>query len=272
VADEVIEFRRVAIDPTATPTAETPAGIDPGHATPAEDAPADPQPKTPAGTPPLAGPGAGAPSVGFPGGGLAAGVPQTPSGRPGAGDEQRIAQLEARLAQLLELLERRGIAEVNGLRAPDAPLQPGDKQGGTNVPRMGMPGTTPGKMGSSSLGEGVMMPSADGKSARWYWKSGEPAKWYYKAVDPLGPSGDAVVETLTRARYKLPVETAQPTAEFIRQYVTADVDVSVEGETLTVTAKQDDQARVAAFIELLRQRDDDHRQRPQAENKPAVGR
>lgn len=59
------------------------------------------------------------------------------------------------------------------------------------------------------------------------------------------------VETLTRAKYKLPEATAQALASFIQEHVKGDVEARVSGDTLTVIALQEDQARIDAFIGLL---------------------
>jgi hypothetical protein len=66
-----------------------------------------------------------------------------------------------------------------------------------------------------------------------------------------GRRGGYTVETLTRARYKLSQETAEALATFMGQHVKRDVQVQVAGETLTVIASQEDQAKIGAFIELL---------------------
>lgn len=255
LSDEVIVLSRETSEPATNPAAAAPAATEPAHATPAaeENAPAGPQPKAPGGAPPIVGAGGEAPGVGLPSGGVAAGVPQAPGDPHRGGEEQRIAQLEARLAQLLELLERRGIPEVNGLRAPDGPGTPGLMKDGT---MMGRPGGVANNMTGGRRSVTVSTPAGDKMVGLW------------DAIVSTGPAAETVVETLTRARYKLPAGTAQPTEDFIRQYVTADVEASAGGETgemLTVIASQDDQARVAGFIELLRQRDDDHR--PSLENK-----
>jgi hypothetical protein len=77
---------------------------------------------------------------------------------------------------------------------------------------------------------------------------------------PRVPVGDESVETLTRARYKLPQETADALAVFIKQFVKSEVEAKAEGETLTVTASRDDQARIAAFLLLLKDASSDKRE------------
>jgi hypothetical protein len=73
------------------------------------------------------------------------------------------------------------------------------------------------------------------------------------------------IETLTRARYKLPGPMANALASFIEQYVKNDVEARVTGETLTVIASQEDQAKIGAFIELLRKETDaDMQGKPQS--------
>jgi beta-lactamase regulating signal transducer with metallopeptidase domain len=62
---------------------------------------------------------------------------------------------------------------------------------------------------------------------------------------------DHAVETLTRARYKLSEPTASALASFIQEHVKGDVEARVAGDTLTVIASQEDQAKIGAFVELL---------------------
>ncbi|HVA45892.1 MAG TPA: hypothetical protein VNH11_05845 [Pirellulales bacterium] len=61
-------------------------------------------------------------------------------------------------------------------------------------------------------------------------------------------------ETLTRARYKLPNAVAEALASFIKENFRSNVDAKVEDATLTVTAPEEDQVRIAGCIELLRDR------------------
>ncbi|HUY88675.1 MAG TPA: M56 family metallopeptidase [Pirellulales bacterium] len=63
---------------------------------------------------------------------------------------------------------------------------------------------------------------------------------------------DADVETLTRAKYKLPAGRAAALAAFIKEHVKEDVETKVDGDTLVVTAASDDQARIAQFVQLLK--------------------
>lgn len=60
------------------------------------------------------------------------------------------------------------------------------------------------------------------------------------------------VETLTRAKYKLPAGRAQALAAFIKAQVKEDVETRVDGETLIVTATADDQTRIGQFVQLLK--------------------
>lgn len=147
--------------------------------------------------------------------------------QPAGGDEQRIAQLEAKLAQLLELLERRGITQSGSAALPPASRS---------------------AMGSADLARQL------------------PAGVHYVQVDPnikarlfaFSPQGrlridSERVETLTRARYKLPEATAAALAAFIKEQVKTDAEAKADGETLTVTASEEDQSRIAGFVELLRE-------------------
>ena len=67
---------------------------------------------------------------------------------------------------------------------------------------------------------------------------------------PNNPGED--IETLTRAKYKLPPGRAQALAAFIKAQVKEDVETRVDGETLIVTATADDQARIGQFVQLLK--------------------
>ena len=60
------------------------------------------------------------------------------------------------------------------------------------------------------------------------------------------------VETLTRAKYKLPPGRAQALAEFIQAQIKEEVETKVDGDTLVVTASSDDQAKIGQFIQLLK--------------------
>lgn len=204
-----------AAGPAAQPTGILPLGLQPPGA----------QPQT-------AGAGGGAPAGGPMGG-------PGPGGQP-SGEEQRIAQLEAKLAQLLDLLQRRGIAEVDSLRAHPGPGMPGNMGGGMGVRHLGP---------QDMKGFAVNGPPAN---VRLTNVMGGPANVRHAKV--AANHGDAEIETLTRARYKLPEGTAQPLSDFIRQHVTADVEVSVEGETLTVIASSEVQSRIAGFIHLVGKR------------------
>lgn len=207
---------------------------------------------------------------------------------PADGDEERIAALEAKLAGLL--------AEVQALRgANGSPGQKGARRG-VGGPMMGPMGMGPGPMGPGPMGPGGGMgmggpmgpgggggpmgsggmgmgnPMGPGGPAKP--KAGiRPAKTKatYTRVERIGPNIDpsrphlpADIETLTRARYKLPAATAEALASFIGKYVDAHLDASTDGETLTVTASQEDQLRIASFIELLRERPDQPGRLPRA--------
>ncbi len=60
-----------------------------------------------------------------------------------------------------------------------------------------------------------------------------------------------VVETLTRARYRLPQTKAEALAAFLKEHVGSEVEARLDGETLIVTASPDVQARIGQFIKLL---------------------
>ncbi len=65
------------------------------------------------------------------------------------------------------------------------------------------------------------------------------------------PDRSESVETLTRAKYKLPQATAEALAVFLKQHAKSEIEIKVEGETVIVTASPDDQSRIGQFIRLL---------------------
>ncbi|HEV3005005.1 MAG TPA: M56 family metallopeptidase, partial [Pirellulales bacterium] len=161
---------------------------------------------------------------------------------PAPQNEARLEQLEARLAQLLD--------EVRTLRGHPAMV----KGASNDIARGDLPA---------------------GASNRVHAKS--PALVASAASNAVAgkshlPNG-VEVQNLTRARYRLALETAEALAAFVQQHVKADVDVKVvdadnvaeafvgkdniadladvAGATLIVTASGEDQARIGAFIELL---------------------
>lgn len=184
--------------------------------------------------PPLAPPrvGPGGPASGV----KSLGTPASTTSESADGVEQRIAQLEARLTQLIELLGRRDVAEVDPLREQAAvaavEAAAGLRAGGLSVGR-DQPGAMPG-IGYQSNLEATHLPRV--------------------------PGGGESVEALTRSRYKLPQETADALAVFIKQFVKTEVEAKAEGEMLTVTASREDQARIAAFLQLLRDATSDKRE------------
>lgn len=71
-----------------------------------------------------------------------------------------------------------------------------------------------------------------------------------RARTESGPGSE--VETLTRAKYKLPAGRAAALATFIKEHVKEDLETKVDGDTLVVTAASDDQTRIGQFIQLLK--------------------
>ena len=142
--------------------------------------------------------------------------------------EARIRQIEANLSQLLGEVKalREGAAALN--RQLETP-----RNVRVQAPQVGHRAVTawaPGAQGAPSYRAHVL------------------------AHPPRLPGArDYEVETLTRARYKLPEATAKALASFIQEHVKSDVETKVEGDTLSVTASNEDQMRIAAFIELLRE-------------------
>lgn len=160
---------------------------------------------------------------------------------PPSRDEQRLTQLEIKLTQLLELLERRGISA--------------DPRANDRLPGYG-PQTGPGYQ-YQQIGPGVT-PSASG-----HYQAFNGPKDVSPTRSVLRPNvgqarvrdGGEAVETLTRAKYKLPQDASEALAAFIKQFAKADVDARAEGGTLTVTASQEDQRRIANFVEMLKERE-----------------
>jgi uncharacterized repeat protein (TIGR01451 family) len=67
----------------------------------------------------------------------------------------------------------------------------------------------------------------------------------------LATERDEAVETLTRARYRLPQTKAEALATFLKEHADSEVEARLAGETLIVTASPDAQARIGQFIKLL---------------------
>lgn len=165
-------------------------------------------------------------------------------------EDQRIAALEAKLAELL--------AEVQSLRRTSSGARGMSALGPMRQGGLGGP------MGAAAAMRGPM--AAGGGLG------GRPLKTAvrYTRVGKIGPNTDsprsqlpADVETLTRARYKLPASTAAALTSFIHDHVKAHVEMVTEGETLTVTASHEDQLRIATFIELLREPSDESSRLPE---------
>jgi hypothetical protein len=98
----------------------------------------------------------------------------------------------------------------------------------------------------AQAGRAEIAADADGRRAVTIAKN-------YTAVRQLenAPGRGELVETLTRVKYKLPQAKAQALAAFLQEHVGGDVETKVDGETLTVTAVPDHQARIGQFIQLL---------------------
>lgn len=73
---------------------------------------------------------------------------------------------------------------------------------------------------------------------------------FAQSVGRVTEQGEAV-ETLTRARYRLPQAKAEALAAFLKEHVGSEVEARLDAETLIVTASRDDQARIGQFIKLL---------------------
>ena len=75
----------------------------------------------------------------------------------------------------------------------------------------------------------------------------------HREAAPGQAPGD--VETLTRAKYKLPEPVADAARAFIEKYFKSDIGAKVEGDVLTIIASPEDQQRISIFVELLRDSD-----------------
>ena len=165
--------------------------------------------------------------------------------RSGIGDD-RISQLEAKLTQLL--------AEVQAVRRAGGPpsMRPQASQPSANQP---------GKMGAAAVAQlpNTSAPQGAGQPpmATGYPRAGYSARTDWQQFQhaygmmPWGQGADPV-EALTRAKYKLTEATATALASFIKEHVKSEVDTKVDGDTLTVIASAEDQAKIGAFVDLLR--------------------
>ena len=63
------------------------------------------------------------------------------------------------------------------------------------------------------------------------------------------------VETVLRATYALPAGRAQRLAEFLTANSTAEIDIRLEGERLTITAPEASQQAIGVFIETCLNRE-----------------
>ncbi len=59
------------------------------------------------------------------------------------------------------------------------------------------------------------------------------------------------VRTLTRATYKLPDGKARALADFLRENVTAEVEIETKGDTVTITTSGETQKTIERLIGIL---------------------
>jgi beta-lactamase regulating signal transducer with metallopeptidase domain len=148
--------------------------------------------------------------------------------------EDRISQLEDRLAKLL--------AEVQALRGTTPPAAKGE---------------TPSDLRANEFDRAMKAKAARDvlvREALPRLSADSKARYVASAKGPRGKGGHRGydVETLTRAKYKLGPNVANDMAMFIQAHLKNDIDVRTESDTLSVIASQEDQERIAGFIELLR--------------------
>lgn len=164
--------------------------------------------------------------------------------------DAEMQQLEARLQQLVNEVERHRQAVRTGAPKGPAPQnEPRNPQLGRGAAlrhnqRGGYVSQNPAVQGG--YGGYVVTPGRGGLAGY----PNQPLTLDLALAGDRG--GNESVETLTRARYKLPQDAGVALAAFIKQFADADVEARAEGETLTVTASPDDQRRIAAFVELLK--------------------
>jgi beta-lactamase regulating signal transducer with metallopeptidase domain len=82
--------------------------------------------------------------------------------------------------------------------------------------------------------------------------------------------GTVEVQTLNRATYKLPPAKAEALNNFLREHLSDDVDVKVQGDTLVVTASPETQSTITQFIELFQKAQPKPMLTPESEPKPAL--
>ncbi|HVX10217.1 MAG TPA: M56 family metallopeptidase [Pirellulales bacterium] len=152
-----------------------------------------------------------------------------------SGGEDRIRELEAKLTQLLQ--------DVQALRVGAA--SQGTPQVTTTEPVM-----TLGPAGSRILSQaaGYSLSQAAGHPLAF-----QPRTITMNAARSYVVHREDDIVTLTRAKYKLPDGAASALAAIVKDFVKKDIEARVEGETLTVIASEEDQARIRAFVVLLRE-------------------
>ena len=98
----------------------------------------------------------------------------------------------------------------------------------------------------------ILMCLRAGKANATLWGNDGSRLIIHADVLAAAPGSAGDVETLTRAKYKLPPGRAQALAEFIQAQVKEDVETKVDGDMLVVTASSDDQTKIGHFIQLLK--------------------
>lgn len=134
-----------------------------------------------------------------------------------------IKELESRLAALAE--------ELRALRGAEEDVRRADREAGFRI--------------TAKAPKLATLPQLRGKERQLVI-----SRFSAERQTPNIPGGD--IETLTRAKYKLPSGRAEALAAFIKQHVKEDVETRIDGETLVVTATADDQARIGQFVQLLK--------------------
>jgi hypothetical protein len=162
-----------------------------------------------------------------PGSGLSPVAEGTP---PTNSNEERIKRLEDRLEAIL--------SELRAMKNPSG------KGPASNATPMLPPATGSDK--SKSLrppSEGQTQPAVAGQK-----------QYKREMLHSIMKPADVETTALTRATYKLPAGRAQAVATFLADNLTDEIEVRVKENALQVTANNEDQARIAQFIQLLQMR------------------
>ena len=173
--------------------------------------------------------------------------------------------LQAVLAELKEL--RRGRGSAAGSLAADSPWygESTIRTGGTKSssrkrrssasrPSSGIgEEVAPARASTSRPRSSKPRPTPGTRSGRTTRRPGTPPSVLDLAIRRGDADSDYALEivTLSRATYKLPPGKAAALASFLRENVTAELDIGVRGDTVTITTSVEDQQTIGKLIRLL---------------------